>query len=320
MKIHPFTGSAADYAALIELNRRLEPERLFSVERMRSDEDEFTAHNRAARFLGEAEGQVIAVGVHWHSRQNQREPHQFSLAVHPAWQESTAPRQMHNFLLARIHPEQPVAIASQAKEDESYRTRLLEADGFAVQMRFPRSVLDVTGVDCPAYDPLFARLRGEGIRFVTLTDVIAEDPDWQHNIWRLFTAIDRDIPSPEPYTETPFAEYAEYYSGDDYRPASWAIAIDESRTGVERYVGMSVVNLMSSRPDSLFAGITGVIPSHRRRGIATVLKVRTIAYAQELGKRKIYTDNEENNPMYDLNRQLGFQPLPAWVYYRKEVG
>ena len=104
-----------------------------------------------------------------------------------------------------------------------------------------------------------------------------------------------------------------------FRPESWAIAVDATQAGAQRYVGMSVVNIMPTRPDTLFAGITGVVPSHRRRKIATMLKVCSARHAQQHGYRYITTDNEENNPMYRLNLQLGFEPLPAWVYYEKQV-
>ena len=59
--------------------------------------------------------------------------------------------------------------------------------------------------------------------------------------------------------------------------------------------------------------------SHRRRGIATAIKVRSIRFAKDLGYRAIQTDNEENNPMYDLNLRLGFRPTKAWLQFRMEV-
>jgi GNAT superfamily N-acetyltransferase len=151
---------------------------------------------------------------------------------------------------------------------------------------------------------------------VTLNRRDGRDPDWQRNIWQLFTQIEQDIPMPQPEPPTPFEEYANYYQGDDFRPDSWAIAVDETAG----YVGMCVVNVMRKRPYGLFAGITGVIRSHRRRKIATALKMCSIRYAQENGFQTIYTNNEENNPMYQLNLDLGFKPLPAWAYYEKELG
>ena len=168
-------------------------------------------------------------------------------------------------------------------------------------------------VDLAKYEPVLEGVQQQGIRFVTLTDVMASDPNWQHNVWQLFGQIERDIPMPHPEPPTPFAEYAEYYKGEYFRPDTWAIAVDEN----DEYVGMCVVNVMGRRPYYLFAGITGVIRSHRRRKIATALKLQSILYAQQNGFHTIYTNNEENNPMFQLNLDLGFKPLPAWTYYEK---
>jgi len=104
-----------------------------------------------------------------------------------------------------------------------------------------------------------------------------------------------------------------------FRPDSWALAVDANQEGGPGYVGMGVVNIMPTRPDTLFEGIIGVVPSHRRRKIATMLKGCSFQYAQEQGYAYIYTDNEEDNPMYKLNLLLGFEPLPAWVYYEKRI-
>jgi hypothetical protein len=47
--------------------------------------------------------------------------------------------------------------------------------------------------------------------------------------------------------------------------------------------------------------------------------VQAINYAQMLGIESIETDNEENNPMFQLNLRLGFKPIPAWVSYHKKL-
>jgi mycothiol synthase len=72
-------------------------------------------------------------------------------------------------------------------------------------------------------------------------------------------------------------------------------------------------------PDTLASGLTGVVRSHRRRGIATALKVRACEYARRVGARAIETGSEEHNPMSILNAGLGFVPMPAWLVYKKTV-
>lgn len=72
-------------------------------------------------------------------------------------------------------------------------------------------------------------------------------------------------------------------------------------------------------PTKLETASTGVVRSHRRRGITTAMKLRAIQWAQANGYESIETDNEENNPMYAINMQLGYQPMPAWLSYQKEL-
>ena len=59
--------------------------------------------------------------------------------------------------------------------------------------------------------------------------------------------------------------------------------------------------------------------SYRRRGIATALKLRSIEFAKAYGAKELKTDNEENNPMYQLNLSLGFRPKPAFLSYKKSL-
>jgi GNAT superfamily N-acetyltransferase len=84
---------------------------------------------------------------------------------------------------------------------------------------------------------------------------------------------------------------------------------------------VALSELWSSQADlkKLFTGLTGVLRSHRRRGLATAVKVRAICFAQRYGATILETDNEENNPMFQLNLQLGFQPQPALIEFKKKM-
>ena len=85
----------------------------------------------------------------------------------------------------------------------------------------------------------------------------------------------------------------------------------------EEYVGVSMLEKDLANPTKLQTDLTGVIRSHRRRGIATALKVHALSKAKATEAEFVETDNEENNPMFDLNLQLGFVAQPAWLDFRK---
>lgn len=319
MKITPFQYTDEAYAALIELRCTIEPGEQLTVELLRKEDQELSAGNQVIRVVGEINQHIIAKGSYWFSKTSADEPVQFDYSVHPDFQEGPIPSQMHNYLLSELDVSKAEAIVSEAKENETYRTRLLEESKFELKLRFPRSQLDVSSLEPGKFLDLMSGFEQQEIEYTKLTNVMEMDPNWQRNVWGMFTVIEGDVPAPESPEITPFEEYANNYEGESFRPDSWTIAMDTTRGETPRYVGMSVVNIMPTRPDTLYAGITGVLPSHRRRGIATILKVGSIQYAREQGYRYIYTDNEEDNPMYTLNLKLGFEPLPAWVYYKKQI-
>jgi hypothetical protein len=73
----------------------------------------------------------------------------------------------------------------------------------------------------------------------------------------------------------------------------------------------------------LYNGLTAVKRTHRRRGIATALKVRSLDYAKANYRQpdgsypRVVTTNESNNPMYLLNAMLGYKPQPDYLKYTK---
>lgn len=311
VEIRPFAATDAEYGALVAIHKALEPGELVTVDKLRQSDGVYVAH-----FVVVVNGRIAGSGGYFPSEDDSTIM-MFAIHAHPDFQVSNIPAQLQTHLFAQIEKHQPRALGSEPKDNQTYRVRLLEEAGFDLKMRFPRSILDVAACEIPLYVNIMEELAAQGIELVTLTDVMRRDVQWQEHIWRLFNQINQDIPSPHPVEEVPFAEYAEYYEGEDFRPDSWQIAIDTNKSGAEQYVGMCVVNISSTRANSLFAGITGTIRSYRRRKIATALKVKSFEYAQRHGYQYILTNNEENNPIYDLNRQLGFQPLPAWLYYEK---
>jgi RimJ/RimL family protein N-acetyltransferase len=63
--------------------------------------------------------------------------------------------------------------------------------------------------------------------------------------------------------------------------------------------------------------MTAVDRAWRGRGLATTMKLATIAWAIEHGLTALETGNDEANaPMRAVNARLGYQPLPDEVVMR----
>lgn len=183
-------------------------------------------------------------------------------------------------------------------------------------MRSGRSALDVAAFDPAPYQGVEATLAGEGIRVETLAELQARASDWREQLYELRWHIVQDIPSVEPQVKPTFAQFAQQVLDDpSLDPEAWFVAVD-TQAEYQPLVGMSNLWVNDPSYQRLDAGLTGVVRAYRRRGIATVLKVRTITYARQRGARTIETGNEERSAMYQLNLRLGFRPRPAWVSYR----
>ena len=62
-----------------------------------------------------------------------------------------------------------------------------------------------------------------------------------------------------------------------------------------------------------------MLEKFRRKGIATAIKIKAIEVLLKKGVTEVRTDNEENNPMYKINVELGFKPVPFSLDYSKEI-
>jgi RimJ/RimL family protein N-acetyltransferase len=67
--------------------------------------------------------------------------------------------------------------------------------------------------------------------------------------------------------------------------------------------------------------MTGTLPSHRGRGLATAAKLATIHWARSNWIERILTNNDaENAPMLAINRHLGYKPVKFLIDYERDVG
>ncbi|HSM55533.1 MAG TPA: GNAT family N-acetyltransferase [Candidatus Sulfomarinibacteraceae bacterium] len=316
LNIRPFDYTDADYEALVAVCNAIEPERPSSVPAYRHWDNNRESQYHFRRYLAELNGQVVATAATGHAAWS-HQPHKFfvNVQVLPEHQGKGIGARMYARLLAHLEPREPRKLVSYTREHRENAIRFLKRRGFRQVMRIPVSTLDPATFDNERFALKVHRVLDSGITIKTLQEVSEQDPDWKRKLYDLEWECVQDVPSTDPFTRRSFETFENaVLQSPNLLPDAWFVAVDG-----ERYVGLSVLwrNLVTDK--LLETGLTGVVRSHRRRGIATAMKVRAIEYAQANGNPLIDTDNEENNPMFQLNLQLGFVPQPAHLDFEMKL-
>jgi GNAT superfamily N-acetyltransferase len=201
-------------------------------------------------------------------------------------------------------------------EDDTVARRFADSRGFRpTGHSHQKSRLAVDEADLAGCEELAARLRSEGVRITTLA---AEGGYANDSLVRALYELDRQsgqsAPGSEPFQMVPYEVYlwelVEHPSASADRV--W-IALES-----ERPVGTAVLEKLSS--DAMANDWTGVLPSHRGRGIARVLKARSIEWCRRQGIRYVYTENDETNSrIIDINVRLGYRPIPGKIELAKSA-
>jgi mycothiol synthase len=229
---------------------------------------------------------------------------------------------VYDFVLAQLAERQPTRLSTGTREDRSHRVAWLEANGFVPKMRIAESELDITNFDFSRFNGAQERVAAAGVEMLTLAELRDKDPRWMEKLYDMLWEIEQDVPHVDPPKREPFDQFVKGFDDPDFWPEGWQMAIDPAAAGddgIGAYVGVSMLGKNQALPQRIQTWLTGVVRSHRRKGIALAMKLRAIESAIQQGGTAIRTDNEENNPMLGINKVLGFVEIPAGVNYEKEL-
>jgi GNAT superfamily N-acetyltransferase len=183
-----------------------------------------------------------------------------------------------------------------AEQDSS--SRLWAANRGFVEVERDVELVRELGEEAPA-TPL------DGIE---IREVAAEDYE---AVYAVAVECWPDMATPEPMPAPPYEEWAQ----EELRGPVVFGAFDG-----ERLVGYAALAARAAKPGVLDHGLTGVVRSHRGRGIAVALKETQLAWAAEHGYRRLVTNTQEGNEaMRGINEKLGYREEPAWIIVRRAV-
>ena len=315
LTIRPFDDSDRDYEAVVAIWNAICPTEPTSIEGMRYGLSIRDKKYLFKRLMAELDGEIVATAIY-------REPfwcyapgrYAVVIRVSPQYQKRGIGGTLYDYVMERLQEQKhkPVNLHSDAREDQPHSVRFLTKRGFEQKQRQQVSRLDVASFDATPYARILERFEESGLVLKTLDQFRQEDSEALRKMHEKFSEFFRDVPFFEEVSDVSLEHFEKDLAGPYMLEGGFLIAFDG-----DEIVGTTSLSKRLGEPGALNTGLTAVARSHRRRGIATALKVRSIEFAGSIDARVIQTDNEENNPMYDLNVRLGFKPTPAWLLFQK---
>jgi GNAT superfamily N-acetyltransferase len=314
--MRPYDPTSGDDEGRVALHNAIWPDEPTSLAEHLHREQSRDARYFRDIWIMEMDGRVVGVGEY---EQDQQFFHplkyQFYVEVHPDYRG----RGIGNAFWEKVNHllrHRPVnALVAYTRDDQPEGIRFLEKRGFTCRLQEKASRLVLAEFDPARFQDTISQVEASGITFKALPDLMDKWPDWQRRVFELDWALSQDIPTDEPYTRPTLQSFIEReLSGPRFYPEGWLFALDG-----DELVGMTNLWKNQARPDHLSTGMTGTRHDYRRQGIAVALKVKAAEFARQAGYAVIETDNAIINPMYQINLQLGFQPLPGWWFFRKDI-
>lgn len=316
--IREFASTPSDYAQLSTLQRAVWPDRDATVAALQYSDQARDPHYLFARYVAEVDRQMVGVGECGELTMLHRPGKYFvQLNVHPIHERRGMGDLLYEHIWAQLAQRQPAPqiLVSQTREDKPQAVRFLHKRGYSQVMRSPMASLRVGRFQPAPFAQVIPQVQASGIELLSGLDLAERDANWQQMLYALDWECTQDEPLPDTPSKPTFAQYAAYtFHHPGFLPGAWFAALDQGH-----YVGMTGANRNLQNPRQLDTIFTGILRSHRRRGIATALKLLAIQYAQQHGFAVIKTDNEEHNPMLKLNLALGFRPESALLFFQKDI-
>ncbi len=321
--IRPYREEDAE--AIAEINNSLFPEFPETAEEIahqdeqrRKDMEDPEQPIKWRRWVWQEEGRVMAVGSYGQDPWMYH-PRKFNVwtAVHPDCQRRGIGGRLYDHVLAAVMEFDPIKLSSwTCPEKTPQSVGFLENRGFKGGMKVWDSKLTLADWDPAPFEGAVKRAEEQGLKLVDLKQLAELHPDWDRRLYEMERQIWKDIPLPDQQTDPGFDWFKRHVleSPNLYPEAAW-VALDGDLP-----VALSAL-WRQKAGDHLATGLTGTARSHRRRGLALALKVKSLSFAKSKGHPWVMTDNEENNVgMIAINKALGFRDYPSWMGFENVLG
>ena len=298
----------ADYAPVARLVAEAAPEQAAQVAGWRQADAQADPARRTVRYLalyGEPP-ELVGYGAFWlvHGQH-----YRIDLLVAPAWRRRGVGGRLLSRLVDALVERGATSLQARADEEDLETLTFLRSYGFVETQRMVRLRLELAGAKLELARQLEPRLARQGLALTDLAYERAHTPEYLHRLHDLHVAGLPDWPraEPGPAPALAFDEFQRRFAQRALLPEGCFVA----RQG-DLYVGYSGLAADAAAPGQLIAAGTVVRPAWRQRGIATALKLRTVAYAQRCGYASTIA-HTASPTMLAIDERLGFRRERAEV-------
>ncbi|MBI5707345.1 MAG: GNAT family N-acetyltransferase [Armatimonadetes bacterium] len=314
LTFRPFQRTDEEYAALVRVYNVIWPDRPTTLEAERFSDETRDPQRFFERFLVSEDGKDIGYATAGESSWSHREGKYFVGIEFVPGKEGCFHEAL-DFLKARIADRGYNHLVFWTRSDKVKQIENYRSIGAENTQRQPISELDLPSFDPAVWSSSLAQFRDAGFAMRTHAEMNDAGFDWRPDHYALECELWEDVPYTDTITMRPFEEWLKSNEGSpDYRADLNYVAFDG-----DRMIGMSHVFRDAGSAARLFTGLTGVLRDFRRKGVATALKVACLTRCKELGFKVVETDNEEKNPMLDLNIALGFRKVFEWMQFELKL-
>jgi GNAT superfamily N-acetyltransferase len=307
-----------DYAWLVEIYNANYPDYAVSISEQRAFDESidsskyllkrFAATDQTGRVLGF--GQIRHVLDVYHPRK-----FMISIWVDPLEQGKGVGTRIYGKIMEELDQLNAIVAWAFSREDLPNLREFYLHRGFREISRDWESRLDVTNVDTGKVQEHVHNVSRQGITFTTLAEERRRNESLKA-LYELVQLVVADMPREGPYTPVSYEQWEAFmFNNPRLLPEGYIIA----KHGSE-YVGISYVMRNEKEPQVLTQDDTGVRRDYRGRGIAVVMKVKIVEFAQKHGYKMIKTWNDSTNvAMLAINTKLGFKRQTGWIRMGKMV-
>lgn len=150
---------------------------------------------------------------------------------------------------------------------------------------------------------------------INLKQLAERRPDsWKKLYWEDMNRSMADVPLPSPWEDIPFEKFEREMNSDYFFPEWRFLIVRDDEIACSTFV-------VPNQLDQTLAdtGLTATRREHRRKGLARAIKIAVMQKMKEAGIKEVHTDNELDNPMLQLNYELGFRDRYEMICFTKRV-